>query len=158
MDGAVTLSALRHELRAPANILVGMCWLLQRSGLTPLQQGYMSELQAAAERIVERLLGDDSAGAMARALQPVPEAAAESDARPVASIVQAADPLRDDAGWQCLRAQLTLLLEEADTDCLELASRHEGLLRGHLGPAYPALAEALRLFDFELALRLLSSP
>jgi len=164
-ERAALLAAMRHELRLPTNIFVGMGWLLQHSGLNPTQQHYLHELQTAGAhllRIVERLL-DDRPGApdtdqesRPALVSPVGTGAAASATVLSGEQVPAARP-RDEVRWRDLHSRLCALLDDADTACLQLAREHEGWLRTRFGPAYEAWARALREFDFELALQLLQA-
>lgn len=160
---AACSSTVRHELRVSSNTLIGMCWLLQRSGLDSLQQGYLGELHAAAKQllgIVDQLL--DGQGADAEGpVMPRQGLLAPSDActdhleMPASCCTELADAPVDEAGWRHLSSRLLVLLEDSDTECIELAREHDGLLRAGLGPDYQALTGALSRFDFELALQLL---
>lgn len=157
--------AVHHELRTPANTLVGMCWLLHRSGLSPLQQGYVRELQAASRQLldlVDQLFdgsepGDQAPAAPSQGRLAVGQGAHDPLAPAPVSGSGLPDTLLDEASWLDLRVRLARLLAEADTDCIALARRHDSLLRGHLGVQYHALTHALDRFDFELALQLLGA-
>jgi signal transduction histidine kinase len=165
-DHLADLSSMCHELRTPMNIVVGMAWLLQHSGLNPVQQNYLREIQGASDqllRIVNQLLGDARAGLgveplwscgaldfadnMAEANDPT--AARESCGQ------ELDDPCLDAARWTDLRLQLMALLRAADTDCIRLAREHRSLLRVMFGSEYEAWAQALADFDFESALPLI---
>ncbi|MYZ53238.1 Hpt domain-containing protein [Malikia spinosa] len=68
---------------------------------------------------------------------------------PVAVAAPAAfDPQR----WQRLRERLILLLEQDDTECEILFESEEALLRAGLGQRFEAVAQAIRDFDFPVAL------
>lgn len=155
-----------HELRTPMNIVVGMAWLLQHSGLSPIQQDYLREIQSASDqllRIVNQLLGDARAGfgveplwscgsldlAESRAEANDPTAASESCRQ------ELDDPRLDAACWTDLRLQLMALLRAADTDCIRLDREHRSLLRVMLGSEYEVWARALANFDFDSALPLI---
>ena len=58
------------------------------------------------------------------------------------------DPQR----WQRLRDRLILLLEQDDTECEILFESEEALLRAGLGQRFEAVAQAIRDFDFPVAL------
>ncbi|MEO0003615.1 MAG: hypothetical protein RLZZ22_1307 [Pseudomonadota bacterium] len=152
-----------HELRTPMNIVVGMAWLLQHSDLNPVQQDYLREIQGASDqllRIIGQLLGDARPGL---GVEPSwaggsPEGVTEADDPTTASGLsgqQPPDPCQDTARWEDLRLQLTTLLAAADTDCIRLAREHRSLLRVRLGAQYEAWSQALRNFDFDLALSLI---
>jgi len=164
-ERAAFLSAMRHELHLPMNIFAGMGWLLQHSGLNPTQQHYLHELQTAGAhllRIVERLLDDGATDpdpdreSRPTLLSPIDVGAATTSALLPGQQAPAAPPW-DEVRWRDLLARLSVLLDDADTACLQLAREHEGWLRVRFGLAYEAWARALRDFDFELALRLLQA-
>ena len=59
----------------------------------------------------------------------------------------------DDGQWPPLRARLQGLLEDCDTECLQLFEDHAGQIQAGLGAeGYARLAQAMRDFDFARAL------
>lgn len=160
---AALLKAMRLELRMPANTLIGMCWLLQRSVLSPVQQGYVSELYAASRHlldIVDQLLDgsmpdDQAQGEQIREFVTAGHGRYHHLAPSPSWGPGPAVSALDEASWRHVRARLVRLLDEADTDCIRLAHEHASQLSSHLGADYPAWTTALRRFDFELALQLL---
>lgn len=163
---SVDLSFMHHELRTPMNIIVGMTWLLQHSDLNPVQQDYLREIQGASDqllRIISRLLGDARPGLEGELSRPGGSAdlatgGAVVDEQGIAPGLrgqQLPDPRQDAARWGDLRQQLMTLLGAADTDCIRLAREHRSLLRAMLGVEYEAWSQALRNFDFDVALSLI---
>lgn len=155
-----------HQLRTPMNIVLGMAWLLQHSGLNPVQQDYLREIQGASDqllRIVKQLLGDARAGPGVKplwscgSLDLAEGGAGTTDptATPEPCGQELDDPRLARARWAELRLQLMALLRASDTDCIRLAREQRGLLRVVLGADYEAWAQALANFDFEAALPLI---
>lgn len=160
------LSSMCHELRTPMNIVIGMTWLLQHSGLNPIQQDYLREIQGASDqllRIISQLLGDARPGLGAEPARPrdPPDCAESGTAANDPTTApgwcgqEPPDSYQDKARWEDLRLQLTTLLGAADTDCIRLASEHRSLLRVMFGVEYEAWSQALHNFDFDLALSLI---
>jgi two-component system sensor histidine kinase/response regulator len=50
--GSQFLAGMSHEIRTPMNTVIGLCHLLARSGLTPLQRDYVAKVQAASEQLL----------------------------------------------------------------------------------------------------------
>lgn len=156
-----------HELRTPMNIVVGMAWLLQHSGLSPVQQNYLREIQGASDqllRIISQLLGDARAGPGTESLWPcaASELAAGVRGYPRASLPEFAwqppEPAQcDEIQWPDLRQQLVTLLRASDTDCIQLAFEHQSLLRARFAARYECWSRALADFDFESALPLIEA-
>ena len=80
---------------------------------------------------------------------PLLVSAIASRLSPVAVAAPAAFDLQR---WQRLRERLILLLEQDDTECEVLLESEEALLRAGLGPRFEAVAQAIRDFDFPVAL------
>ena len=160
-DKPADIASMCHQLRTPMNIVVGMAWLLQHSGLNPVQQDYLREIQGASDqllRIVNQLLGDARPGLGVAPLWfcgSLDLAAGGAGASPEPCGPELDDPCLDAAGWADLRLQLMALLRAADTDCIRLAREQRRLLRVVLGSDYEAWAQALADFDFEAALPLI---
>ena len=155
-----------HELRTPMNIVVGMTWLLQHSGLNPIQQDYLREIQSASDqllRIISQLLRDARPGLRGESLWPgsspdYAESGTAADDPTTAPGLRGQEPPylhQDTARWDDLRLQLMTLLGAADTECIRLASEHRSLLRVMFGLEYEAWSKALHNFDFDLALSLI---
>lgn len=166
---SVDLSFVCHELRTPLNVVVCMTWLLQHSGLNPVQQNYLREIQGASDRllcIVNELLGNaprpgfGGEPSWPGGLSDLAEDGTEVDGpttAPGSCGQQPPDPSQDLTRWGDLRLQLMTLLRAADTDCIRLAIEHRSLLQVMLGAEYEAWSQALRNFDFDAALSLVEA-
>lgn len=163
---AADLSAICHELRTPMNIVIGMAWLLEHSGLNPVQQDYLREIQDASDqlrRIISQLFADERPGLGYEASRPgdppdCTEIGTEAEDLAPASgerWQELSDPCQDTVRWEDLRLQLITLLSASDTDCIRLAREHRSLLRVMFGLEYDAWSQALHNFDFDLALSLI---
>ena len=74
---------------------------------------------------------------------------------PPAAQPESATPAFDPEQWVHLRRDLIRLLQQDDTESLQVLEGNGALLRAALGPDFERLADALHRFDFALALALL---